>query len=238
MRRASVARPRPCPARRDSAELAHSPSRGDGRVFTVRIGGKEARGAALRRCCGRAFHRAVRPVLRHHARRGAVETPRRRRPARAAQRAGTPRVAWSSVGQISSCVRPLPKLARFLQAHQRELRPDNLERGLKVPDQHAALPTQLADALSLPPHAATPDSRTSSGTRGPSDSVSGSVRSTATPLAGRKRPGLGVRPFALALRETCAVSGERRTTLIVSHVVAAAGSCFSGLGGPTNAGAI
>jgi uncharacterized protein (DUF427 family) len=32
----------------DGTELAHSPSRGDGRVFTVRIGGNEAPGAARR----------------------------------------------------------------------------------------------------------------------------------------------------------------------------------------------
>jgi uncharacterized protein (DUF427 family) len=32
----------------DDGEISHSPSRGDGRLFTVRAGGKEARGAALR----------------------------------------------------------------------------------------------------------------------------------------------------------------------------------------------
>jgi uncharacterized protein (DUF427 family) len=32
----------------DDGETSHSPSRGDGRLFTVRAGGKEARGAALR----------------------------------------------------------------------------------------------------------------------------------------------------------------------------------------------
>jgi uncharacterized protein (DUF427 family) len=32
----------------EDGEVSHSPSRGDGRLFTVRAGGKEARGAALR----------------------------------------------------------------------------------------------------------------------------------------------------------------------------------------------
>src|SRR4029450_9231903 len=85
----------------------------------------------------------------------------------------------------------------------------------EVPDEHAALPTQLAYALSLPPHATTSDSRPSSGTRGPSDTVSGTVRTTSSPLTGRQRPGTGVRQFELALRGTRALSDELRTTLIV-----------------------
>jgi hypothetical protein len=59
------------------------------------------------------------------------------------------------VGRILLTCHPLPKLARPIQTHERELRPDNLECRLEVPDQHAALPTQLADARSQVRHAIT-----------------------------------------------------------------------------------